>query len=141
MTDTSTLSQTDMQILAEIAALMIPASDAYGVPGADDPVILAEIAQASLGDIGAVSEALATFAGIDALDAASRAETFRREHSAAANRLQTLIVQCYYRDARVMAALGMEARPPFPEGFDVDQGDWSLLEPVRAMAPIYRSVD
>ena len=38
---------------------------------------------------------------------------------------------CYYRDDRVMVSLGLEARPPFPKGHVLEQGDWSLLDPVR----------
>jgi hypothetical protein len=41
-------------------------------------------------------------------------------------------------DDRVMRSLGMEPRPPFPEGFEMGQGDWSLLDPVRARAKLYR---
>ena len=47
-------------------------------------------------------------------------------------------VQCYYRDDRVMKAIGMERRPPFPLGFQVETGDLSLLEPVRARGKKYR---
>ena len=47
-------------------------------------------------------------------------------------------VQCYYRDDRVMRSLDMEARPPFPKGFDVEQGDWTLLDPVRSRPKLYR---
>jgi hypothetical protein len=47
-------------------------------------------------------------------------------------------VQCYYRDDRVMRSLGMEVRPPFPQGFEVERGDWSLLDPVRSRPPLYR---
>jgi hypothetical protein len=32
----------------------------------------------------------------------------------------------------------MEARPPYPKGYQVVQGDLSLLEPVRARGKIYR---
>lgn len=39
-----------------------------------------------------------------------------------------------------MRSLGMEVRAPFPKGFDVEPGDWSLLDPVRARAPFYRPV-
>ena len=46
--------------------------------------------------------------------------------------LTRIILQCYYRDDRVVRSLGMEPRPPFPKGFEVEQGDWSLLDPVRA---------
>ena len=33
-----------------------------------------------------------------------------------------------------------DARPPFPKGFDVEQGDWSLLDPVKRRGTIYRPV-
>jgi len=48
------------------------------------------------------------------------------------------ILLCYYRDDRVMRSLGIEPRPPFPGGFAVEQGDWSLLDPVKARAPFWR---
>jgi hypothetical protein len=32
----------------------------------------------------------------------------------------------------------MEARPPFPKGHEVEQGDWSLLDPVRMRPKLYR---
>ena len=44
------------------------------------------------------------------------------------------------RSARVLESLGTPPRPPFPEGYEVDQGDWSLLDPVRNRGPIYRPV-
>ena len=37
-----------------------------------------------------------------------------------------------------MRSLEMEARAPFPKGFEVEAGDWSLLDPVRARSPIWR---
>ena len=45
-----------------------------------------------------------------------------------------------YRDDRVLRSLGMEPRPPFPKGFEVEQGDWSLLEPVKRRGKLYREV-
>ncbi len=44
----------------------------------------------------------------------------------------------YYRDDRVMRSLDMELRPPFPGGFTVEQGDWSLLDPVRSRPKLWR---
>jgi hypothetical protein len=52
--------------------------------------------------------------------------------------LNRVIAQGYYRDDRVMRSLGMEVRAPFPKGFEVEQGDWSLLDPVRARPAFYR---
>jgi hypothetical protein len=34
----------------------------------------------------------------------------------------------------------MDARAPFPKGYDLEQGDWSLLDPVRARPRLYRDV-
>jgi hypothetical protein len=32
----------------------------------------------------------------------------------------------------VLRSLGLELRPPFPKGYELEQGDWSLLDPVKA---------
>ena len=75
------LSPAETRNLHRIAAMMIPASEAYGVPGADDPVIFTDIVR----------------------------------------------------------SLGMELRPPFPKGHVVEQGDWSLLDPVRNRPSFWRN--
>ena len=55
--------------------------------------------------------------------------------------IANLTVQGYYRDDRVMLSLGMEPRPPHPDGYEVEQGDWSLLDPVRQRDEFYRRTD
>jgi hypothetical protein len=65
---------------------------------------------------------------------------FRAEGSPLPLALMRVILLCYYRDNPVMRSLGQEPRPPFPKGHTVEQGDWSLLDPVRARAPFYRKV-
>lgn len=54
--------------------------------------------------------------------------------------LQNHILACYYTDDRVMQALGLESRAPYPEGHQVEPGDLSLLEPVRRRGKLYRDV-
>ena len=54
---------------------------------------------------------------------------------------EVLVTQCYYRDDRVVRSLGMELRPPHPEGYAVDQGDWSVLDQVRKRQPFHRRVE
>ena len=126
--------------LGAVAAMFIPASDEYKVPGADDAAIQADII-ATLGrDAPAVSAALdhlARLAGqpLAKLDAAQRetvAREFRTSGGAAAATLVRVVLQCYYRDDRVLRSLGLELRPPFPKGYELEQGDWSLLDPVKA---------
>ena len=50
-----------------------------------------------------------------------------------------IVLQCYYRDDRVMRSLGMEPRPPFPLGYAIEASDWSLLEGVKKKGKTYRS--
>jgi hypothetical protein len=44
----------------------------------------------------------------------------------------------YYQNGRVARSLGLEAWPPHPEGFPLEVGDLSLLDPVRARGPMFR---
>lgn len=53
--------------------------------------------------------------------------------------LGTHVIQCYYQDERVLKALGLECRAPFPDGFNVPDGDFTLLEQVYKRGEIYRS--
>jgi hypothetical protein len=40
----------------------------------------------------------------------------------------------------VLALLGAETRPPHPKGYEMKANDYSLLDPVRRRAPMYRKV-
>ena len=66
------------------------------------------------------------------------ANEFRASGGAAAATLVRVVLQCYYRDDRVLRSLGLELRAPFPLGYALEQGDWSLLDPVKAMSPSLR---
>jgi hypothetical protein len=63
---------------------------------------------------------------------------FRAAGGAAAATLIRVVLQCYYRDDRVLRSLNLELRPPFPKGYALEQGDWSLLDPVKARPPTWR---
>ena len=140
MSAANELTSTQRHDLRTIAAMIIPASDEYKVPGADDPAIQADML-ATLGrDAAQVVQALdhlARLAGkpLAELDTARRdtiAQEFRATGGAAAATLVRVVLQCYYRDDRVLRSLGLELRAPFPNGYTLEQGDWSLLDPVKA---------
>ena len=144
----SPLTPTQCDDLRAIASVMIPASAEFDVPGANDPAIQADIL-ATLGrDATLVQEALdvlAQLAGqpLASLDQARReavALELRANGGAAVATLTRVILQCYYRDDRVVRSLGLEPRPPYPKGHELEEGDWSLLDPVRARAPMWRRV-
>ena len=44
----------------------------------------------------------------------------------------------YYQEPRVLQAIGMEPRPPHPQGYELETGDLDLLEPVRQRGKLYR---
>ena len=143
-----TLTQTEIADLRCLAGMIIPPSAKYDVPGADDAAIFADIL-ASLGrDANHVRSALGhlralaggAFAAVDAARQEGLAAALRESSGADLAALTRLVLLCYYRDDRVLRSLGIEPRPPFPKGHDVEQGDWSLLDPVRARAPFWRQV-
>ena len=140
MTDTG-LSPRESRDLRRVAGLMVPASDVYKVPGADDPKIVADIEKSIGRDMADMHKALAELAGIaDTDDAAAMAKAgaFKTQGGAQVAALERCILQCYYRDDRVVISLGLEARPPFPLGYTLEQGDWSLLDPVRKRAKMWK---
>ncbi|MGX1169907.1 hypothetical protein AB7M16_006173 [Bradyrhizobium sp. USDA 372] len=139
MSDQPTLTPRQRDDLRAIAAMIIPASEEYKVPGADDPAIQADML-ATLGRdtklVAAALDHLARLAGapLAELDAARRdavAQEFR-DNGVAAATLVRVVLQCYYRDDRVLGSLGIELRAPFPKGHVLPDGDWSLLDPVKA---------
>ncbi len=117
-----------------IAGMIIPVSAEFAVPGADDPAIQADIV-ATLGrDAALVREAL------DPARQEAAAIALRVTGGAAVATLTRVVLQCYYRDDRVVRSLGSEPRRPYPKGHILEDGDWSLLDPVRRRPPMWRRV-
>lgn len=138
---TLSLSLGEQDRLREIVAMIVPASAHYGVPGADDPAIFAGIVEAAEARITETRAAIAAVDALGDLAAAALGTALQKSAPEAAAHLQVITTECYYRDPRVLAAIGVEARPPFPRGYKVEQGDFSLLDPVRARGPVWRPVD
>lgn len=142
----SVLSPAQTDCLRALAGLMIPASAAHGVPGADDAAIFADMATTIGRDRAALAQ---TLDGVDAAAGGRLSDLGPADRAALVDRLraakpgdfavvEAVVSRAYYRDDRVLRSLGIEARPPFPKGYAVEQGDWSLLDPVRARGPIHR---
>ncbi len=142
------LTAEQVRDLRALAGAIIPPSATYGVPGADDDRIFSDILRSLERDRDDVVRALAhlvrlaggAFADLDPLRRAEVAAAFREAGGLPLAALVRVVLLCYYRDDRVMHSLGLEPRAPFPKGHVVEQGDWSLLDPVRARPPMYRAV-
>jgi len=140
------LTGEEIRSLRCVTGMMIPASVAHAVPGADDDTIFADIVASIRRDMALVKQALqhldhligGVFADCDLTTRLNATCAFQKKGGTKLTTLNRVVVQCCYRDDRVMRSLSMDVRPPFPKGFEVEQGDWSLLDPVRAHPAFYR---
>ena len=82
----------------------------------------------------------AGFSELDDMAARRLVEQLRQDDAGFFNALARQTVRCYYQQDAVLEGIGMEARPPYPGGYDVIPGDLSLLEPVKGRGRIYREV-
>lgn len=140
------LSDAEINDLGKIAGTMVPEDTALGMPGADDPAILDDIVRSVGRDLPLIRDALAAiaskssgaFAGLDQNAREALINDWYVSGGPPAVALGRVIVGAYYRDDRVLLALGHEPRAPFPKGYVLEQGDWSLLDVVRKRQPFWR---
>ena len=145
----ATLTATERDDLRVISAMIIPESAEFGVPGADDLTIQddiittlgrdSELVHAALGHLARLAGA--PLSQLDETRREAVAKEFRATGGMPAATLIRVVLQCYYRDARVVRSLGLEPRPPFPQGHTLEQGDWSLLDPVKARPTMWRQTN
>ena len=145
-TSDAELTTEEMRNLRRLAAFMVPADAEYGVPGADDETIFADIVR-SLGrdaqDVRTALVILQEIAGdnlhtMDAEKAEAAAMALLGRDDPVVKALGRAVLQCYYRDDRVLRSLNIEPVAPFPKGRALEQGDWSLLDAVRGRPQMWR---
>ena len=138
-----------IQQISCLAALVVPASKEYEIPGADDPQILAQIVLKCMSIAAAVKQHLVVldelcrdqwdmgFVDLD-VDAQMQAVVLDGREQSVYQQFAAIVVGAYYADPRVLTSLDLPGRAPFPQGHDVEQGDWSLLDVVKKRGRIYR---
>jgi hypothetical protein len=143
-------SDEERATLRALLGMFVPASADGRMPAAGDLPQLVEQLAASVASVPALraavdavqAEALARFGSAFAvLDDASRSLVLDRvgeRDGTALRHLALETVTAYYQQDLVLERLGLEARPPFPKGFQIISGDLSLLGPVRARGRIWR---
>ena len=144
----SELTPAELRDLRRLAGFMVPSSTDYRVPGADDAAIFADIVRSLGRDRNDVRKALAMLREMAGGDfAATRrgqgggdGDGAARARGPEITALGRAVLQCYYRDDRVISVAGPRATAAFPEGPCVEQGDWSLLDAVRDRPPMWRDV-
>ena len=130
-------SEQQLALLKRVAALVIPSDESRGLPAADDEkifsIVVSHLAKNPQPIIAVLNQFDADELTLSQLESTAD-PVFRGLVSSA-------VAQAYYQDARVLEMIGYDPRPPFPEGRQVEQGDWSLLDPVKQRDPFWRKVD
>ncbi len=143
-----------MSTLAAILDQIIPPSPDGRMPGAGALGLADAIEEAIAGTGGrdwladnlAAIEAAAqdahgtSFGELAAQDAEALLRTVDEARPGLVQGMLFPLYIAYYQHPDVARALGHEGRPPHPQGYPLEKGDLSLLDPVRARAPLYRQV-
>tara|TARA_B100000676_G_C17346619_1_gene468799 strand:+ start:55 stop:501 length:447 start_codon:yes stop_codon:yes gene_type:complete len=143
-------SEDEAKMLHSLVEDMIPQSEAYNLPSAGEELIFSDILNEVRRNFVLVKEELFALnkmaeemfgisykmLGEDKQNRVSMKFVVGIKKSTIAR----IVLQCYYRDDRVMRSLGMEPRPPFPLGHVIDNHDWSLLEVVKKKNKTFRSI-
>jgi hypothetical protein len=153
MGHTTILSEGEQDLLREVLDRIIPAGSGLPAAGAlgvgtqieaaldDDPrkrrLVLEGLAQI---ERAAWREHDREFAALDATDQDAILQSAERDDAGFFDLLVYLTYRAYYSDSHVLAALGIETRPPQPEGHRLPTFRAELLDPVRARGPVYRKV-
>ena len=128
---------TEQAALRRLAEFIIGADPEGVMPGVADPEILARILERAVNferplrrGIECLTQTTADLTAI-ADERLGPHLNSRPELRSLLRAMMQVVAQVYYQDPRVLAALDLPARPPFPDGHQVETGDWSLLDPVR----------
>ncbi len=167
MTDPDDIIGTDSPVSAvqratldAVLNIIVPASEDGRLPSAVEVGVLDHIRDAAAGDavagapahdlIDTLREELdrlddqartqfgGAFAELAADDQETLVDNIRSNDPRFMSGLAMVTVTCYYQHDRVLEALGMEARAPYPQGYEVLSGDLSLLDPVIQRGKRYR---
>lgn len=153
MPTSQALSTVQLATLDSVLNLIIPPSVDGRMPGAAEYDVFAYLCEfapqalsALLGELDelegiAQAQHKASFASLGEGQAKAIIDERRAADPRFMSELARQTVSCYYQQDRVVVGIGMQARPPFPQGYEVRFGDLSLLDPVRARGQVYRDVD
>ncbi len=138
------LSNEQTRTLVNVLDTIIPANTQRGMPAAGQLGVADYVEQAAdLVSVIAAGLAALIDAGFDDLDPSQRVDALNEVAASQPGFLPVLLFQTYqgyYQDPATLAALGLPPRTPHPLGYEIEENDLSLLEPVRARQKLYREV-
>jgi hypothetical protein len=139
------LAGDEKSTLASVLDELLPRRDDGRLPGAGE-LGLAEAVDTATRALPlrpAIAAALASlgahgFSAQSQLEKAARLQALAQEAPSVFQALLAQAYGAYYTQPSVVETLGLPPRPPFPKGYDVPPTDFSMLDPVRRRAKLYR---
>ena len=147
MTPPATLTEAQEHALSAVLDTILPASADGRLPAAGALGLAAVLAEKVPELIAVLAPGLASLdeaaggAGFAALGPAARREALDTLAARDPGFVPGLVFHTYlhyYQRGEVLLGLGLEARPPYPGGYPVEENDLSLLDPVRERGKLYR---
>jgi hypothetical protein len=145
-----TLTSAQRETLRVLLGMFVPATADGRVPAAGEMPQVLELIVRLAAQVPAIRAALdmvdaeamarcgAAFSSLDHARRSMVVEDIRARDPAVLSQLALETVTCYYQQDGVLERLGLEARPPYPKGYQVLAGDLMLLNAVKARGRIYR---
>jgi hypothetical protein len=140
----STYTEDQRALLNRLCDLMIPAGEDR--PSAADPELFKDILSRLSPHESVLKPALAilamlTLEKLAASEQVTLINQYRQAYPAFFQIFESQVIQVYYANSVVLTSLGVNAPSPYPRGYDVEETDWSLLDPVRGREPFYRILE
>lgn len=139
------LAGDEKSTLASVLDVLLPERDDGRLPGAGalglaDAVDSTTRASPLRPGIAAALASLASggFSAGSPSEKLARLQALAQEAPAVFQALLAQAYGAYYTHPSVVETLGLPPRPPFPNGYDVPPTDFSVLDPVRRRAKLYR---
>ena len=144
------LNEEQSHSLKFLLNMIIPPNQEKGMPGAGELDFVSYVHEFAPDQIKAIQSELdlleqesqhqykCSFTDLDPSDRELLVDQMRKKDTQFAQHIVVQTMGCYYQDDKVVTALGVETRPPFPKGNEVVSGDLSLLDPVRKKKQMYR---
>ena len=140
----STYTEDQRALLNRLCDLMIPAGEDR--PSAADPELFKDILSRLSPHESVLKPALAILATLTleklaASEQVTLINQYREAYPAFFQIFESQVIQVYYANSVVLTSLGVDTPSPYPIGYDVEETDWSLLDPARGREPFYRILE
>ena len=139
-------------VLDRLVDLLIPASTDGRMPAASSLNLYGTSAGLGVRDRAVLESGLTAIqahalarhgvpaAALTDADAMALVDAMRLENPAFVQAFMVQTVGRYLKHEHVLPLIGLPARPHWPQGHVVEEGDWSLIDVVRRRPKIYREV-